>query len=142
MSTKAIASILVAASLAALQFPTVAASPGASPVLAPGTHVSGGISEEERDDMRQKQGLYNLRLAFAESRTGAYLAGITLQIEPLDRRAPLGPYADCGPLFNVALAPGSYRVTAIYQGTARTKTVRVGNGATSATLYWPEAGEP
>ncbi|OUM00922.1 hypothetical protein [Variovorax sp. JS1663] len=136
-----IAPILLAAGLAALQ-PAASGAPFVdAPVLAPGTHASGGISEEDREEMRQKQGLYTLHLAFAEARSGAYLAGITLLIEPLDRGAPLGPYADCGPLFNVALRPGAYRVTAIYQGATRTKTVRVGKAATQATLYWPEPGD-
>lgn len=49
--------------------------------------------------------------------------------------------ADCGPLFHVVLSPGSYEVTASYGGITRHKTVRVGTGATEATLYWPLSDE-
>ncbi|GAA4354513.1 hypothetical protein GCM10023165_45790 [Variovorax defluvii] len=106
-------------------------------MLAPGTHATGGISLEGREEMQQSRELYNLRLAFAEAGTGAYLAGVTVTIEPTGRDAPLGPYRDCGPLFYVSLAPGVYRVTATLGGVSRTTTLRIGKGATQLTLYWP-----
>lgn len=132
---------LVAAALFALQSAAEPALATLSPVLAPGAHASGGVSYEGQQEMQAKQDLYNLRLTFAEAQTGAYLAGVTVTIEPAGQNAPLGPFADCGPLFYVALSPGVYRVVASYAGLTRTKTVRVGKGATQATLYWPAAVE-
>jgi hypothetical protein len=134
--------LLVAAALVALQASSQPAPATLLPVLAPGSHSSGGISYEGQQEMQSKQGLYNLRLTFAEAQTGAYLAGVTVTLEPEGRSAPWGPFADCGPLFYVALSPGVYRVVATYAGLTRTKTLRVGKGATQATLYWPAAGEP
>ncbi|NDZ18430.1 hypothetical protein C7T35_07610 [Variovorax sp. WS11] len=108
-------------------------------MLAPGAHASGGVSYEGQQEMQANQELYNLRLTFAEAQTGAYLAGVTVTIEPADKSAPLGPFTDCGPLFHVALSPGVYRVVASYAGLTRSKTIRVGKAATQATLYWPAA---
>jgi len=112
-----------------------------SPVLVPGAHASGGISYEGQQEMQATQDLYNLRLTFAEAQTGAYVAGVTVSVEAADRSASYGPFADCGPLFYVALSPGVYRVSASYAGLMRTKTIRVGRAVTQATLYWPVANE-
>ncbi|KWT73304.1 MULTISPECIES: hypothetical protein [unclassified Variovorax] len=132
---------LVAAALIALQGASGPALGTPLPVLAPGAHASGGVSYEGQQEMQANQDLYNLRLTFAEAQTGAYLAGVTVIIEPANKSAPLGPFTDCGPLFYVALSPGVYRVVASYAGLTRSKTIRVGKTATQATLYWPAASE-
>lgn len=133
--------LFLAASLLALHSTSAPALAAPSSVLAPGAHASGGIGYEGQQEMQAKQGLYNLRLTFAEAQTGANVAGVTVTIEPTGQNAPFGPFADCGPLFYVALSPGVYRVVASYAGLTRTKTVRVGKGTTQVTLYWPAAGE-
>ena len=109
----------------------------ASPLLAPGAHLSGGIGEEDQERMRLSQNLYNLRLTFAEAGTGAYLTGVDVLIEPLGPGRPFGPYKDCGPLLHVVLGPGPYRVRATYRGIDRTVDVRIAKGTSASTLYWP-----
>jgi hypothetical protein len=111
----------------------------ASPLLPPGTHVSGGIGEEDQHRMQLSRSLYNLRLTFAEAGTGAYLSGVDVVVEPVETRRTDVPFAfkDCGPLLYVALNPGAYRVRATYGGLARTINVRIGREASTATLYWP-----
>ncbi|VTU21666.1 hypothetical protein [Variovorax sp. RA8] len=133
--------LLFAAALFALQGASGPALGTPLPVLAPGSHASGGVSFEGQQEMQANQDLYNLRLTFAEAQTGAYLAGVTVTIEPANKSAPLGPFTDCGPLFYVALSPGIYRVVASYAGLTRSKTIRVGKAATQATLYWPATSE-
>lgn len=140
MSTRRPA-FLVAAALIALQGTSAPALSTPLPVLAPGAHASGGVSYEGQQEMQANQDLYNLRLTFAEAQTGAFLAGVTVTIEPANKSAPLGPFTDCGPLFHVVLSPGVYRVIASYAGLTRSKTIRVGKAATQATLYWPAASE-
>lgn len=135
------AAVVAAAALLVLQGASGPAFAAPSPVLAPGSHASGGVSFEGQQEMQVNQDLYNLRLTFAEAQTGAYLAGVTVTIEPADKSAPMGPFTDCGPLFHVALSPGVYRVVASYAGLTRSKTIRVGKAATQATLYWPAASE-
>ena len=54
----------------------------ATPVLAPGAYSSGGISDESRQEMLATRELYNLQATFAEARTGAYVAGVTIWSNP------------------------------------------------------------
>ncbi|MEJ8856893.1 hypothetical protein WKW79_20125 [Variovorax robiniae] len=120
-----------------------ASASAVTPVLAAGTHASGGISAEGRQEMLAKKDLYNVRLTFAEAGTGAYVAGVTVRLESTDRKGvSFGPFADCGPLFYVALRPGLYRVSASYAGVTRQVDVRAGAGAVHAVLHWPAASEP
>ena len=109
----------------------------ATPVLAPGAYSSGGISDESRQEMLATRELYNLQATFAEARTGAYVAGVTIWVESADRNTSYGPYTDAGPLFHVSLSPGVYRVSASYGGVMRTKTLRIDKGATRVIFYWP-----
>lgn len=102
-----------------------------------GAFLSGGVGQEEQSSMRSQKAAYNLRLAFATSRSGEYLAGLDVSIEGVDHKASYGPYADCGPLFFMRVAPGIYRVKATYDGVVHSKTIRVGNGGAEDTLYWP-----
>jgi hypothetical protein len=129
--------ILAACACFALQGSPALARTPPWPTLAPGAYVSGGIGEEDQQDMRVTRDLYNLRLTFAEVGTGAYIAGVTVTIEPAGPGATYGPFADCGPLFHMVLSPGVYRVNATYAGITLTRTVRVGKGATLGTFYWP-----
>lgn len=129
--------LLVALISFAFQGGTVLSRPAPQPTLAPGSYASGGIGEQGQSDMRVTRDLYNLRLTFAEVGTGAYVAGVSVMIEPVGRGMPYGPFADCGPLFHVVLSPGVYRVYATYAGVTQAKTFRVGKGATNGTFYWP-----
>lgn len=112
------------------------------PVLAPGAYLSGGIGEEERQRLRESRDLFNLRLAFAEVGSGAYIPGVEVTIESVGAGPSYGPFVDSGPILYVALKPGTYLVRATYAGVVRATTVRVGKGATAATLYWPVIPAP
>ena len=116
---------------------TVLARPAPQPTLAPGSYATGGIGEQGQSDMLVTRDLYNLRLTFAEVGTGAYIAGVSVMIEPVGQGIPYGPFAECGPLFHVVLGPGVYRVYATYAGVTQAKTFRVGKRATHGTFYWP-----
>jgi phage shock protein PspC (stress-responsive transcriptional regulator) len=113
------------------------ARPAPQPTLAPGSHVCGGIGEQGQMDMSVTRSLYNLRLTFAEAGTGAYVTGVAVVIAPVGRGEPYGPFDDCGPLLNVVVSPGAYRVSATYGGVTVTRTLHVGKGATTGTFYWP-----
>lgn len=130
---------LLLVALMSFAFPgsTLLAGPAPQPTLAPGSYATGGIGEGGQSDMVVTRDLYNLRLTFAEVGTGAYIAAVSVMIEPVGHGASYGPFADCGPLFHIVLAPGDYRVNATYAGVTLTKTVRIGKGATLSTFYWP-----
>lgn len=127
----------VAALLAAAHCAGVVARDAPVPVLAPGAYLSGGVGDNERQRMRESRDLFNLRLAFAEIGTGAYIAGVEVMIESAGPGPSYGPFVDSGPILYVTLRPGTYLVRATSAGVVRSATVRVGKGATAATLYWP-----
>lgn len=126
-----------AALAAAALLGTALSAAESSVTLSDGAYASGGIGNEEQQALQDRKNSYNLRLTFAQSRTGEYLAGLEIAIERLDRRRTFGPYQDCGPLFYARLEPGLYRVSATYEGVVRTKTVRIGAKGFEETLYWP-----
>jgi hypothetical protein len=83
MNTSGARGLLLAACVSlALQGSFALARTAPWPTLAPGSYVSGGIGEEGQLDMRVTRDLYNLRLTFAQVGTGAYVAGVTVTIEP------------------------------------------------------------
>ncbi|AVQ85618.1 MULTISPECIES: hypothetical protein [unclassified Variovorax] len=118
-------------------FSVAAATSERVPAPPAGSYLNGGVGDEEQQSLRERKAPYNLRLTFARSRTGEYVAGLDVAIERLDRRLAFGPYKDCGPLLFVRLDPGLYRVSATYEGVVRTKTIRIGATPFEDTLYWP-----
>lgn len=101
------------------------------------SYISGGVGTDERDAMRQRAGDYNLQLAFA-ARSGAYLAGVKVDIRNAAGRSVLNAEAD-GPWLFVRLEPGSYRISAEVKGEVMSRAVKVPKqGHATATMLWPD----
>lgn len=115
----------------------LAASAAAESPLAPGAHLCGGVGVDDREQMQAVRNQYNLHLGFAEAKTGSYVAGVSVRIEPMGKKMDLGPYEDCGPLLYVHLPPGRYKVSATQGGVTQTTTVQVGRRSVEKMLYWP-----
>jgi hypothetical protein len=104
-------------------------------VLAAGTAVAqpkpqtltGGVGVEERAQMMQRYDEYNFHLAFAQP-DGQYLAGVKVTARDANGSIVLSDFAD-GPFLFANLPPGTYRVTAALAGDAKTRAIRIGNGA-------------
>lgn len=106
--------------------------------LAPGSYVSGGISDEGRAEMRLAGSLYNLRLEFAQAGTGGYIAGVAVSLRRAGQTRTEAVCQDCGPWVYIALDPGTYTVIATWDGVTRSTAVSVGSSRpTKAVLYWP-----
>lgn len=103
----------------------------------PGFYLSGGIGIEGREAMRAERKAYNLRLAFAQSGSGAYVTGVRVSITPQGQREALETIEDAGPLLYVHLQPGTYRVQASYGGQTRTFPVRLGKSGLDRVVLWP-----
>ncbi|WP_157900304.1 hypothetical protein [Rhodoferax koreensis] len=101
---------------------------------------NGGIGDESRQEMAAARHQYRLRMSFAETRSGAYITGVSVVIERGQNGGQLR-FEDCGPLFYVAMEPGVYHVTATYGGLSQSRVVDVRHGARELVLYWPAASE-
>ena len=71
--------------------------------------LTGGVSEEERDQMRGELGPYNLWLAFAERDTGNYVTGVKVSVVDDKGNAVVDTVAD-GPWLLAQVPPGRYTV--------------------------------
>src|SRR5215475_6919639 len=67
--------------------------------------LTGGVSEEERDEMRSAIGPYNVWLVFAERDTGNYVAGVKVSVIDDKGNALVDTVSD-GPWLLARLPPG------------------------------------
>ena len=133
MMTRQIFGVSVA-SLAALATGTAAFAQ-----RVPGT-LSGGVGLEEREQMMQRYGEYNLHLGFAEQ-SGEFLAGVQVSARDENGAVVFSGVTE-GPLLFAKVPPGAYRVTASYGGVVRTRVVRVSDAPGPIEYFrWPERGD-
>lgn len=99
---------------------------------------SGGFGRSEVAAMNRQAAPYNLRLAFSEGKHDDYVTGLKLRIENATGK-PVFTLSGAGPLTDVALAPGQYKVVAEYHGVPRTGSVTLKKGEPlNLYLHWPK----
>lgn len=99
-------------------------------------YVSGGIGKGERAALEQAAiGQYNLRVDVSEA-GGAYIAEPTISIRDAKGAEVLSVVQD-GPVLFVALPPGRYVLTAVYEGKSKQANVQVAaTGIAKARFFW------
>lgn len=115
-----------------------AGAPGIARVDVAGlSYQSGGIGQDEVADMNRNMAPYDLRITFSEGTHNEYVASVTLRI--LEARGlPVFSLRAAGPLTDVRLPSGHYRVIADFGGIERSGSVNVQSGhATRLHLHWP-----
>jgi hypothetical protein len=102
------------------------------------TFVSGGIGSESVERMAALAGRFNLKLVFA-TQGGSYLADVNVRIDDTRGNKLLDIVSD-GPWLLVRMAPGRYRIHAIFDATMveRWATVPAG-GRSDLILRWQAA---
>lgn len=97
--------------------------------------VTGGVGEEELEDINAARGDFNVQLLMAE-KSGAYVAGVRLVV--FDAKGGKVLEADgAGPYLLVRLPAGSYHGTADYEGRSMPFRLNVrGGGRQSAVIRW------
>ncbi len=125
--------------LAGLALLIHAASTSAAPMSNPetGSYLNGGIGVDGRHVMHTQRKHYNLQLRFAQVKTGEYLSAVSVTITPQAKKGAPLHFEDAGPLLYVRLHPGSYRITAVFEGRKQVRTVTVGKAPTDFVIYWP-----
>jgi hypothetical protein len=98
---------------------------------------TGGYGVEQVATMKRDQGSYNLRMTFSEGEHDQFVAALKLRIKDAAGNQVFA-YDDAGPLTDVDLPAGSYRVVAEYGGVQRSGNVHIGPGAhADLNLHWP-----
>lgn len=101
------------------------------------SYVSGGVGAHEQEALKQVESNYNLRLLFAVSGTGAFLAEIAVTIANPSGQILLEAVSD-GPYFYAKVPAGTYQVSAAHAGRVQRRSVRVpATGAASEDFRWP-----
>ena len=109
-------------------------------ILAPGfangiPYLSGGIGDEEREEIDRARRHYNTKLVLAEA-SGSYISNVSLHIATV-LGEPVISLAGAGPLVLLQLPPGSYLITADYDGRKAQKRFDVSdNVAQTVTVVW------
>jgi hypothetical protein len=133
----------LAGSAWAMTVPAASSASSASADILHGTRAghawqSGGFGADEVAAMNRQDAPYNLRLAFSEGKHNDYVTGLKLRIESATGK-PVFTLSGAGPLTDVALAPGQYKVVADYHGVARTDRVTLKKGEPlDLYLHWPK----
>jgi hypothetical protein len=114
--------MLAAAVAAAVTLAVQAAEPrGDAP------YVSGGIGEQEVQQIESQEGAFNVRMVFSEGPKNDYVANVTLRIADNQGHTVLA-LDDAGPLTNVRLPPGRYSVSTRYGSQERRHVIDVKPG--------------
>lgn len=75
-------------------------------------YLSGGITVDDREQMRAQSGRYGLWIATVAKGSGAYLSDAQLRIVDSQRKSLVLARTSDGPWFMLALPPGRYTVSA------------------------------
>lgn len=102
------------------------AAASAAPAATP-HYINGGVGREQAREMRHEAGRYDLRMTFSEGRHNAYASGVKLDIANARGKRVLA-LKDAGPLTDVQLPPGRYRVQARFGDMTRVQHVQVAHG--------------
>ncbi|NRR30659.1 carboxypeptidase regulatory-like domain-containing protein [Oxalobacteraceae bacterium] len=100
------------------------------------TYLSGGVGDDERQAMQALRQDYNLLLTFATKGSGEYLVDVAVTIRDQSGMA-VASFVSQGPLCQVRLAPGSYRVQATVHGKELSQKVLVkAHRGRALYFYW------
>ena len=129
------ATILVLGALAAAVWAHGARAGDAAPAHGTATAVSGGVSLNSRDQLRSNTPEHNVKMVFSLT-TGNYLSDVAVKVTDSSRRTVIEDVSN-GPWLFAKLSPGSYTVTATYNGKAVTHRLNIGkSGVQTVQFRW------
>lgn len=101
-------------------------------------YQNGGVSKEDAARMDHDAARYDLRLAFSEGRKNDFAAGLKLNIFDAAGKEVFS-LASAGPMTDVSLPAGHYKVVADFGDVKRSGSVDVKAGAPARLfLHWPK----
>jgi hypothetical protein len=101
----------------------------------PALYMNGGIGSDEQSYMRKMGKDFSLRLIFAERKDNEFVADVKLLIE--DEHGPVFMLPAAGPMTNVMLPDGKYRIIASYRGVTEVHMVTIkGKNGADVLFHW------
>jgi len=134
-------SALVAAGLTLIGAPAIAANAADISVQHEGpiAYAMGGIGKDEQMTMHHLAKQFPLRIAFSERKDNEFLADVPISITKQDGRE-IFKLSKAGPLLDLRLPNGTYRVTARFSGRTESRKVTLG-GKEAKNLYFHWEGQ-
>lgn len=104
-------------------------------------YMNGGIGEGEQDKIKAAAQDYNLHLLFSQGK-GEYISDVKLDVADANG-STIFSLPSAGPMTNVKLPDGKYKVTASYNGQIKTQSVSImsGKGGKASNLSFRWGGE-
>jgi hypothetical protein len=102
------------------------------------TYLTGGFGDTEISYMRENAPKYSLRMEFSQRGSGEFVSGVNLDISNPSGKSVFA-LDSAGPLTDVMLPPGQYRVRASYEGKTETQEVSIdgaGRGGKDISFHW------
>ena len=126
--------------------PLALAQDMAAPIRTSGgmAYVNGGFGDDEAATIRQTASNYSLRMQFSRQHNGEFVAGVDLAVQDQAGRTVFA-LPSAGPLTAVMLPPGSYQVSASYEGRTETQQISVGGSGRAGkdiSFRWKDAETP
>jgi hypothetical protein len=98
--------------------------------------MNGGIGKDEEAYMRKAGKDFNLRIEFSERKDNEFLADVDLAITDLAGN-PVFVLPGAGPIVNLNLPQGKYRVAASFRGKTETQLVAIpATGGRDLSFHW------
>lgn len=98
-------------------------------------YLTGGVGEDERQELADRAAQYTLRITAARRKSGDFLADCKVAVT---RGTQIVLEAEMdGPVLLARLEPGLYRVRVEFEGKSQERQVTIGRtGMQSLYLYW------
>lgn len=102
------------------------------------TYLNGGIGIEEEHYMRDMAKDWPLRMTFAQSPSGAFVAGVRLLVTDA-KGEPYLQLNDAGPMTYARLPAGKYHIAASYRGHTENRDLTLdGKTGHNEVFDWPQ----
>lgn len=104
------------------------------------TYLNGGVGDEEQAAMRGRAHEFPLRMSFSEGKDGEYIADVSVIVTD-SRGNSVFELAKAGPMLDVALPNGNYKVNASFKGITESQAVTLaGIAGKDLQFHWKAAG--
>ncbi len=98
-------------------------------------YVNGGIGDGQTRYMKSIAKNWSMRIMFSQLKADEFISGVNLLITD-NRNATFLQLDSAGPLTYVQLPPGSYRVTASFEGQSQARKVVIGGKNNKSDLHF------
>lgn len=100
------------------------------------SYQTGGVGQEELEELRQQASSYNTQFSFANASDRAYLNNLQVRILDADKNL-IFEDADVGPLLYLQLEPGNYEIIATHENVEKKQTFSIKADSTfKEALTW------